>query len=285
MAAARDVAPGRRKGVSETHGAGSEAADWTCGRRPRSHQRKGHLSAQGGRGAGTGAGGRGARPHAARGAPGAGAPGDRRAASAVATTSARLPGGPRPSPPLPALPGPRGQRPHVLPHLTAPAAGGRADRGGSRAPPPPRPPPPPRRAPAGWARPLVPCPRDPSSHPGEGARRAGAAVSSLRARPGPPAFVRAQTPSRAPPAPRPAPPTSPGGPPRPARARPRGTAAVTRTPALSRRALRSQPMKAQINHLKQPMGRALQREEEGFDRESGGRSGPIRSERRWEGGR
>lgn len=168
MAAARDVAPGRRKGVSETHGAVSEAPDWTCDRRPRSRvpsQTPARISEKGicRRRA---AAGQAQRPEAGGASPrGSGrsrGPGDRRAASAVATTSALAAGRP---PPLPALPGPRGQRPHVLPRLTAPAAGGRADRGGSRGDPP-RPPPPPRRAPAGWARPLLRCPRDPGSHPG-----------------------------------------------------------------------------------------------------------------------
>ena len=51
-----------------------------------------------------------------------------------------------------------------------------------------------------------------------------------------------------------------------------------------RRALRSRPMGAQINHLKQPIVRRPQSEGGDLDRERRGRDGPIKGERRREGG-
>lgn len=110
-----------------------------------------------------------------------------------------------------------------------------------------------------------------------GARPPGLRARCMRARPAaaPPAFPGAPAPDCARPEPARAPRHCGGyqdaGPAQPI------------APAC-RRALQSHPMRGQINHLKHPMDGAPQSERRDFDRERGGRSRPINSDRRWEGG-
>lgn len=218
---------------------------------------------------------------------GAEAPGDRRGAN---SSPQQVRAAARQAPALPSPPQAPGPRPHVLPHLTATGAGVGTEEGSPGPPglahtlvPAPPPLPPPRFVPRG---PRQPCRRRRSAGPARALAPRGCSLLHVCARgpqghsPTPPPHLRfpGRGPRTAPtprpvrlalpgaisPSPRPQP--APGA--RPARARPRGTAAVTRTLALGRRALRGQPMRGQINHLKHPMARVLQREGGAFDRES-----------------
>ena len=187
------------------------------------------------------------------------------------------------SPPLFPLPGPA-QRPHVLPHLLATRVDQEGEQGATRPPPlwgeGPTPPTHPPRLRLRRRRPLAPEPRMSllrTAPRRSSTRRPRNLRSAALGRPqGRPGLVRSPT-GRAPPAfpgPRAGPPPlSPALPPWPLpspRPRPRGSPrhcggyqdagpAQPIAPAC-RRALRSQPMKGQINHLKHPMDRAPQSE-------------------------